>query len=112
MTPRNGELVAEDRCLNSAWERMSGIHLWRRGGGRGGGGEGGGGEEGEGEEDEEDEEEDEEEEEGKEEEEHLGELLSEQHRLVPVPEEGVAQLLALDVHVQPDGHQHLRRRRR
>ena len=42
MTQRNGESVAEERCLNSAWERMPGIHLWRRGGG-GGEGEGGGG---------------------------------------------------------------------
>ena len=35
MTQRNGESVAEERCLNSAWERMPGIHLWRRGGRRG-----------------------------------------------------------------------------
>ena len=40
--------------------------------------------------------------------ENFSKLLCIQHRLVPVPEEGVPQLLALDVHVQPDRHQHLR----
>ena len=40
--------------------------------------------------------------------EHLSKLLCIQHCLIPVPEEGVPQLLALDVHVQPDRHQHLR----
>ena len=39
---------------------------------------------------------------------NLSKLLCIQHRLVSVPEEGVPQLLALDVHVQPDRHQHLR----
>jgi hypothetical protein len=31
-------------------------------------------------------------------------LLRAEERLVLVPEEGVAELLALDVHVQPNGH--------
>ena len=48
MTQRNGESVAEERCLNSAWERMPGIHLWRWGGRRGRGRRGEAGGEGEG----------------------------------------------------------------
>ena len=40
--------------------------------------------------------------------EHLSKLLCIQHRLVPVPEERVPELLALDVHVKPDGHKDLR----
>ena len=38
----------------------------------------------------------------------LSKLLGIQHRLVPVPEERVPQLLALDVHVEPDGDEDLR----
>lgn len=39
---------------------------------------------------------------------NLSKLLCIQHRLIPVPEECVPQLLALDVHVEPDGDEDLR----
>ena len=38
---------------------------------------------------------------------NLSKLLCIQHRLIPVPEESVPQLLALDVHVEPDGDEDL-----
>ena len=39
---------------------------------------------------------------------NLSKLLCIQHRLIPVPEERVPQLLALNVHVEPDGDEDLR----